>query len=228
MMRRNSASNIMREAIHRDKSRQQIRAVTITAIIAALTLSSATPAQTPVNPSCTARPTGDDANNPHPVCDVRAVITRGPYLHAPTDSSATITWMTDLPSRAKVMFGVNGQLTHTSYSATNGLVNVGTLHTVRISGLKPGQRYDYRVMNTPVLDLPAYWPKTGMESQSDIFYFTAFDSRKPTVRFASISDTHEDTSRIVMLMKRINFDSLDFLVNTGDVLGYLLRGNNRD
>ena len=192
------------------------RAKISAAVAATLMLSVALSAQTPAGVSCTARPIGDDANSAHPVCEVRAVVTRGPYLHAPTDSSATITWMTDLPSRAKVTFGTNGQLTHSAYSVSNGLVNVGTLHTVRISGLKPGQLYDYRVLNTPILDLPAYWPKTGLESQSDIFHFTTFDTRKSTVRFVSISDTHEDTVRIAMLMKRINFDSLDFLVNTGD------------
>ena len=173
-------------------------------------------AQVPAGVACTPRPAGDDANSPHPMCDVRAIVTRGPYLHAPTDSSATITWMTDLPSRAKILFGTDGRLTREAYSVTNGLINVGTLHTVRMAGLKPGQRYNYRVVNTAILDLPAYWPKTGHETQSDVFHFTTFDGRKATARFASISDTHEDTARIAMLMKRIHFDSLDFLVNTGD------------
>ena len=172
-------------------------------------------AQVPVGVTCTT-PTGGDANRPHPVCEVRSVITRGPYLHAPTDTSATITWMTDLPSRARVVFGTSDDLNREAFSVTHGLMDVGTLHSVRLTGLKAGQRYRYRVAATPVLELPAYWPKTGREIQSDVFSFTTFDARKPTAVFASISDTHESIGRIDTLMQRIDWSTLDALVHTGD------------
>lgn len=172
-------------------------------------------AQVPAGVQCTT-PTGGDANRPHPVCQVRAIVTRGPYLHAPTDSSATVTWMTDLPSSVKVVYGVEGQPTREAYQSQHGMLAVGTLHSVRLTGLKAGQRYQYRVVATPVLELPSYWPKTGIQSESEPYSFTTFDSRKATATFASITDTHENVGRIDTLMSRIEWKSLDALVHTGD------------
>lgn len=172
-------------------------------------------AQVPAGVACTT-PTGGDANRPHPVCQIAAVVTRGPYLHAPTDTSATITWMTDLPSSACVEYGSGTQITNNVCASTDGMATVGTLHTVRITGLHPGERYQYRVVNIPVLTLPAYWPTTGTVSRSTTFAFTTFDARKPTATFASISDTHESIPRIDSLMARLDWPSLDFLVHTGD------------
>ncbi|MEP6832846.1 MAG: FN3 domain-containing metallophosphoesterase family protein [Gemmatimonas sp.] len=173
-------------------------------------------AQVPAGVNCTARPTGGNADDAHPVCEVRAKIVHGPYLHAPTDTSAIITWMTDLPSHVRVLYGVNGQLNKQAFATQDGMVAVGTLHNVHLHGLTPGQKYDYRIEATPVFDVPAYWPKTGVAMQSPVYAFTTFDTRKPIVRFASISDTHESVGRIDTLMQRIQNDSLDFLVQTGD------------
>ena len=173
-------------------------------------------ASVPTGATCSPRPTGGNADDAHPVCDVRAKITRGPYLHAPTDSSAIITWMTDLPSHVRVAYGVDAQLTNYAYATHDGMVDVGTLHNVRLHGLKPGTKYKYRIEATPVFDIAAYWPTTGVAMQSPVFSFRTFNPRSPTVRFASITDTHESIGRIDTLMQRIRNDSLDFLVQTGD------------
>lgn len=196
--------------------RTKHRALTVLFLGFALAAPLRVSAQVPAGVTCTARPTSGNADHPHPVCDVRAVVTRGPYLHAPTDSSAAITWMTDLPSQSRVMFGVDGQLTREAIEVKDGMVAVGTLHSVRLTGLRPGQRYQYRVVSTPVLELPSYWPKTGLESQSETYSFVTFDSRKTTATFASISDTHESIGRIDTLMARLDWSTLDFLVHTGD------------
>lgn len=173
------------------------------------------PAQVPAGATCTT-PSGGDANRPHPVCEVQAQVTRGPYLHAPTDTSATITWMTDIPARACVEYGAGTALTGDVCAVNDGMATVGTLHTVRLPGLRPGERYQYRVVNMPVLTLPAYWPTTGTVTRSATFAFTTFDARKPTATFASISDTHESVPRIDALMARLDWTTLDFLVHTGD------------
>lgn len=180
------------------------------------TLSAQTPLPVPAGINCTARPTGGNADDPHPVCQTSSTVTHGPYLHAPTDTSATITWTTDVQSSARVLFGVAGQLNRVAYATQHGMMSVGTVHNVRLTGLKPGQKYDYKVVNVPVFELTGYWPKTGVEKQSETFSFTTFDTRKAMVRFASITDTHENLVRIDTLMRHLANDSLDFLVQTGD------------
>ena len=184
-------------------------------VLAGLTPMAVVSAQVPAGARCTT-PTGGDANRPHPVCDVRARIVRGPYLHAPTDTSATVTWMTDVPSRACVEYGLREPLANEACAVSDGMATVGTLHRVRMTGLQPGQRYQYRVVVMPVLTLPAYWPTTGTVTRSDMFAFTPFDARKQTVTFASISDTHENIPRLDSLVAAIDWPTMDFLVHTGD------------
>lgn len=178
-------------------------------------------AQVPQGVACTASPTGDDANAPHPVCNVTPVITHGPYISAPTDTSATIVWMTDVPSSAKVLYGAGGKLDQQSIPSSDGLVPVGTIHSVRLTGLAPGRKYQYRVVATPVISLAAYWPSTGHTLESDTYSFTTFDERKPAVSFVSITDTHEDLHRIDSLMAKIDWPKIDFLVHTGDCTNWV-------
>jgi predicted phosphodiesterase len=165
--------------------------------------------------ACT-QPTGGDPNRPHPVCDVRPVITHGPYLSAPTDTSVTIVWMTDLPSHSRVLYGTGDVLSSEAVPHRHGMAPVGTLHSVRLTGLQPGQTYRYQVASTPVLELNTYWPKKGRELLSETWTFTTFDRRKPTASFISISDTHESPARIDSIMQKVDWSRIDFLVHTGD------------
>lgn len=121
-----------------------------------------------------------------------------------------------MPARGCVEYGTAPSFNDRACATADGMAVVGTLHTVRIAGLRPGTRYQYRVVNLPVLTLPAYWPTTGVESRSAAYALTTFDARKPTATFASISDTHESVARIDSLMARLDWSTLDFLVHTGD------------
>lgn len=165
--------------------------------------------------TCT-HPTGGSANRPHPVCDVHAVITHGPYISAPTDTSATIVWMTDLPSHGKVVYGTGEGLDMEAVPARDGMLPVGTLHSVDLTGLQPGTTYSYRVVSTPVLDLTAYWPTTGLESQSETYRFETFDERKTTASFVVMTDTHGDVAQIDSLLREVDWSRTDFLVHDGD------------
>jgi acid phosphatase type 7 len=175
----------------------------------------AQPASNAPGYTCT-QPTGGDPNRPHPVCEVRPVITHGPYLSAPTDTSATIVWATDLPSHSKVLYGTGDVLSSEAVPTRHGMAPVGTLHAVRLTGLQPGRTYRYRVVSTPVLELNSYWSKKGLELQSETHSFTTFDRRKPTVSFVSISDTHESVPRIDSILQKVDWSRTDFLVHTGD------------
>jgi predicted phosphodiesterase len=178
-------------------------------------------AQTPAAEYRCTQPTGGDANRPHPVCDVKPVITHGPYLSAPTDTSATMVWMTNLPSHSKVIYGMDGRLDKEVVPTRHGMAPVGTVHSVRLTGLQPGRTYSYRVVSTPVLELTSYWPKKGMEAQSEPHSFTTFDRTKASVSFVSISDTHESPPRIDSIMRQIDWAKTDFLVHTGDAFNGL-------
>jgi predicted phosphodiesterase len=154
-------------------------------------------------------------HEPYVVYDTKPVILHGPYLVAPTETSAVIVWATDTPSHSKVLYG-HDALDHEATNVEHGLLPVGTVHSVALRGLTPGQIYQYRVVSTRVVRLKPYYPDMGLTTESRIHSFETFDRDKTTTAFSVVTDTHEDVKRIEELLALIDWDNTDFLVHTGD------------
>jgi len=166
----------------------------------------------------------DDANAPYKTFDAKPAITMGPLLLDMSDTSVVIEWMTDTPSDAKVSYGEGG-LQHEVMPQVDGLVPVGTVHRVVLSGLQPGHSYQYRVASRRVVALKPYWPDRGQTVESPVLDFTLFDTAKKTTAFATITDTHEDVARIRALMDVIRQAPVDFVAETGDAFNYVVSEN---
>jgi predicted phosphodiesterase len=156
-------------------------------------------------------------NRPYKIYNVKPAITHGPILLQPTETSVTVMWTTDIPCQSKVEYG-EGRLDHEVEPEHDGLIPVGNIHTIRLSGLTPGHTYSYQVISTPVVKLNAYWPDKGIPLQSHVYHFTTFDSTKPSISFSFITDTHEDLPRLHALLNMIDWQKTDFLVHGGDPL----------
>jgi predicted phosphodiesterase len=155
-------------------------------------------------------------HQPFPVHDAKPVILNGPYILAPTETSATIVWTTDTPSHSKVLYGTNGALDKIAEPQQHGLIPIGTKHSVTIEGLQPGTAYQYKAVSTRVVKMKSYWPEKGLDAESPVRTFTTFDRKKPSFSFAVITDTHADLARIAALLKLIDWTKTDFLVHVGD------------
>ncbi|MCZ2156278.1 MAG: metallophosphoesterase [Bryobacterales bacterium] len=160
-------------------------------------------------------PNVGEAAEPYAVFDTRPLILHGPYIIAPTETSVTIAWATDTPCHSKVLYGINEPDTE-AISPTNGMLPVGTVHAVHVTGLKPGQTYKFRAVSTRVVKLKGYWPDKGLSIMSPVSTFTTFDRSRSNTTFYAITDTHEDTARIDALMKLANWKDADFLFHLGD------------
>jgi predicted MPP superfamily phosphohydrolase len=160
-------------------------------------------------------------NAPFPVHDTKPVITHGPILVDPSETGITIMWTTDTPSHSEVRYGLTPALDQRAVSASHGLIDVGTVHAVRLSGLQPGRTYHYQIASTRVVKMKAYWPEKGLETTAPVKAFATLDRARPEARFVSISDTHENVARIDSLMRAIDWARTDFLVHTGDAFDWL-------
>jgi acid phosphatase type 7 len=161
---------------------------------------------------------------PFVVHDTKPVITHGPYLVDPTETSVTVVWTTDTASHALVRYGEAGAgaaLDREADSRSHGLLDVGTRHVVRLSGLAPGKTYRYQVVATRVVKLNAYWPEKGLAIEGPIRSFRAFDRNQPATTFSVVTDTHEDVARINALMQRIDWKTTEFLGHTGDAFHWI-------
>lgn len=160
-------------------------------------------------------------SEPYRVFDARPVITEGPYMVATSETTATIVWLTDTPSHAKVLYGPGDDLSAVAEPQVDGLVPVGTRHVVHLTNLSPGTTYAYEVVATRVVKLKAYWPDKGLDARSGPHHFTTFDRTKSSVSFSVVTDTHEDTRRINRLNDMIDWGTTDFLVHTGDAFHWI-------
>src|SRR5688500_11951391 len=68
-------------------------------------------------------------------------VLRGPYLQNGTPQSGTVKWRTDLPGESVVRYGTNlNELTD-----VRGSLALTTNHEVRVTGLRPDERYFYSI-----------------------------------------------------------------------------------
>lgn len=150
------------------------------------------------------------------VHDTKPVIMQGPYLTSMSETGATVVWTTDTPCHAKVMIrAVSGMMTEQD-NAAHGLLPIGTVHAVHLTGLEPGGSYAYRAVATRVVRMKAYWPEKGLSTESPERTFTTFDRSKPAAAFVAITDTHEDAARVKELLAAAKPGGADFLVHLGD------------
>jgi predicted phosphodiesterase len=160
-------------------------------------------------------------NEPFIVHDTKPVIVHGPYLVDPGETAMTIVWVTDTPAHSKVLYGEGEVPDREREPSEHGLLPVGTLHRVTLTGLEPGRTYRYQVVSTRVVRLKAYWPEKGLSVESPVYAFRTLDRRRPTVSFASLGDTHEQVARIRTLTALVDWSATDFLVHTGDAFDWL-------
>ena len=146
------------------------------------------------------------ANRPYPVYDTKPVIMQDPYLVDPSETGMTVVWLTDTESHSKVLYRRAGEGDFDKVAETHkhGMVPVDTRHAIRIEGLEPGTTYEYKIMSRRVVQLNPYWPEMGGWVESPVYSFTTFDRDKPFVSFSSITDTHEEVSRINTFMEMID------------------------
>ncbi len=160
-------------------------------------------------------------SEPYQVFDTRPVITEGPYLVATGETTATMVWLTDTPSHAKVRYGQGTDLSMVAEPQVDGFVPVGTRHVVHLKDLSPGVTYNYEAVATRVVKLKAYWPDKGLDVRSGPHQFTTFDRNNSSVSFSVVTDTHEDVGRINALNEVIDWDATEFLVHAGDAFHWI-------
>jgi len=149
------------------------------------------------------------------VYDTTPVILYGPFLLDISETSTTIEWITDTPCQGRVEYG-ESKLDHDEIPQKDGLIPVGILHRIEITGLLPGHTYHYRVVSTRVMRLRPYYADKGRSLESSAYSFTTLDRARPSISFSVITDTHEDVQRIYALMGMIDWKNTDFLVHEGD------------
>ncbi|MEN6470222.1 MAG: FN3 domain-containing metallophosphoesterase family protein [Clostridiaceae bacterium] len=152
----------------------------------------------------------------------KPTVAAGPYLHAPTETSVTVGWITKEPCVGWVEYGQNGKLDKKAYSMENGLIAANqTVNKIKLEGLAPGQTYEYRIVSRKIKNQFPYDVEYGQTFYGEVFRFTTLDASKSEFSFLVIADLHENVELLTRLIKTQAGQPYDFVVFNGDALDYL-------
>lgn len=164
--------------------------------------------------------------------DERIKISHGPYLQNVRQTEATFVWVANKPSVGWVELAPDDGSNYYAverpkyFDTTNGVKNTATVHSVKVTGLKPGTRYRYRVYATEVLEHKWVDVTYGRTAAIDVFYskppvFTTRDTSKPETSFAVVNDIHARKGDITKLMQAADYKNKEMVIFNGDMISQL-------
>lgn len=163
-------------------------------------------------------------------------ITHGPYLQHVSETGATIIWTTNRKSIAWVELA---PFNHTDFyrkerlkyfDSQNGLKQIATLHTVRITNLEPGTRYRYRIFSKEVRSRERYHLYFGNTVATNVYtkkplVFRTNDPSKDILSFLMVNDIHERPDVMKTLLINGNYKKADLIFFNGDMVNSLRSKN---
>jgi predicted phosphodiesterase len=159
-------------------------------------------------------------------------LVHGPYLQNVTDNQAVIVWQADKTSIGWVELAPDDGTTfyafeRPKYFDTNIGVKVSSeLHTVRLTGLKPGTTYRYRVFAKEILSHVNNKVHYGDVASTDVYSeeplkFTTLDKSKNETSFVVLNDIHHREGLITTLMGFNDNKNADLVFFNGDMISIL-------
>lgn len=160
-------------------------------------------------------------------------IKHGPYLQNLKETETTIVWVSNKASVGWVEVAPDDGTSYYRFErtkffdATNGVKNVSQLHTVRVTGLKPGTSYRYRIYSQEVLERKGEEIIYGNVAAPSIYdrrtlKFTTNDRNKPTTSFIILNDIHGNTDYIPKLLDIAGYKETDMIIYNGDMMNWLM------
>ncbi len=128
----------------------------------------------------------------------------GPYLQNVTTTGITIMWETNRPATSLVEFGESARFAHRVDAS-----DTVRIHEVRLSGLRPGTPYFYRVVSRDV---------GGREAASDTFSFQTAVGKETAFAFAVVGDSRTYPERWQRIAERVWAERPNFVLHVGDVV----------
>jgi len=149
-------------------------------------------------------------------------ITHGPWLQNLTRDGVTVCFTTNVPVVPGVLLiSADGKPDSLVRNSTDGMIDAGgTLHKVRISGLKPGATYRYKVNPVEILKFKPYQVYYGDTLKSKEYSFTTQNPDKKTTRFLVVNDIHTNGGKLANHLRSGDAGNSDVVFYNGDMLDY--------
>lgn len=149
-------------------------------------------------------------------------ILAGPYLQHATPDAVTVMWITDKPCVSWVDYGPTADLARRLQDSRDGLIDAyETVHSIRLTGLTPGQPCYYRVTSQEIVRFNPYQVDFGGEVQSEVIQYTPPLPNADKVAVAVMNDVHQIPETWSQLHALAAKEPFDFLAVNGDLLNHI-------
>ncbi len=157
--------------------------------------------------------------------DAPFAVTHGPVLQCPGAGEVAVTWHTNRPAVARVMYGPDERLEQVAFASRDGLIpNDSTCHAVRLTGLTPGQRFYYRLASQEFKGFKTpYNVNFGETLESEVYAAAALDPGKTSFSFLMWNDIHDNGARLRAMFEEVDWTDVDFVVLNGDIINDFVR-----
>lgn len=145
----------------------------------------------------------------------------GPYLQELTPDGVTFVFTTSAKGFPWVeLRDAAGRLTR-HYAVKNGLRDAfDTFHAIRVEGLSPDTRYEYRLGSKAIADFQPYKVTFGDSIVSKWYGFRTLDPHAARCSFVALSDMHGDAGKLGRLLELGDIASADMAFYVGDMMNY--------
>ena len=151
--------------------------------------------------------------------EVSEIFRTKPYLQNPTDNGITISWFTNVPVHSWIEYGTDKALGERKELLVDGQVICNnTHHKFRLTDLKAGQTYYYRVCSREITLYEAYKKEFGHTAYSDTYSFTMPSDNITDFTAIIFNDLHKNKTVIDQLTDQIKASSYNFVVFNGDCI----------
>ncbi len=142
-----------------------------------------------------------------------------PYLQNPTGNGITIMWQTTVPTYSWVEYGTDKENLQRARTLVDGQVICnGLQNKIRLSDLKPGQTYYYRVCSQEILLYEGYKKEFGETARSDFYSFTLPDAGEDEFTALIFNDLHQQSNTLQALYSQVKDIDYDFVIFNGDCI----------
>ena len=142
-----------------------------------------------------------------------------PYLQNPVGNGMTVMWETTVPAYCWVEYGTDTLNLKKARTIVDGQVICNGLHNkIRLTDLRPGQTYYYRVCSQEIMLYQAYKKEFGETAVSPFYTFKVPSASQKDFTALIFNDLHKQIPTLEALYEQVRDIPYDFVVFNGDCI----------
>nr|WP_294903201.1 FN3 domain-containing metallophosphoesterase family protein [uncultured Lacibacter sp.] len=144
-----------------------------------------------------------------------------PYLFCLDHATMYVRCISNKNSYCRIEYNEPGKPVQTTHAITDGLVNANNrIHEIKLTGLKPGTTYQYKVIAKEIKDFQPYKLTYGEEITSDEHSFTTYDPSAKETQWLVLNDIHDRPASFKHLIDLNKNDPYNYVFLNGDMFDY--------